>query len=58
MALQLGLGRTMVEVQRRCIATALDLHGGNITKAAAALRVSRQSLQRKMRRLKPRQSHR
>lgn len=46
-----GLQRAVDEFEGRCIAYALENHGGNITRAAITLRLSRQSLQRKMIRL-------
>lgn len=48
---QLGLARALNALQREWIVTALDEHGGNISKAARALRTNRQGLQRKIQRL-------
>lgn len=50
-ALRLGLRKSLRHFERQCIDEALQKHDGNVTAAAKALRVSRQSLQRKMRRL-------
>lgn len=51
-ALRNGLGPIVNDFERKCIAHALSKHGGNVTYAAEALRMTRQSLQRKIRRLK------
>jgi transcriptional regulator with PAS, ATPase and Fis domain len=47
-----SLSERLMDVERDIIIEALEDFGGNVTRTATALRVSRQSLQRKIRRLK------
>jgi DNA-binding NtrC family response regulator len=46
-----GSPRTLGEVERAHIERVLELHGGNVTKAAIALGIDRRTLQRKLRSL-------
>lgn len=50
-ALRVGLRGALLQFEAECIARALDVHGGNITHAAKALRIRRQSLQRRVRQI-------
>lgn len=49
--LQLGEDKPLVDLERKAIQAALEACGNNVTAAAACLRIHRQVLQRKMRRL-------
>jgi DNA-binding NtrC family response regulator len=44
--------RTLERLEREFLESTLDMHGGNVTRAAQALGIHRSTLQRLMRRLK------
>mgnify|MGYP002401829784 CR=1 FL=1 len=53
-AQRVGLRRALAQFEWQCIMRALDASDGNVTRAAAALGIRRQSLQRKLKDLRAR----